>query len=56
MISYRIFTRRASASAGIGIVCALTVAACGGGGSSGGSSASQMDPQKPGSLYSRKTR
>ncbi len=41
---YRIFTRRATASAGIGVVCALTVAACGGGGSSGSSSASQTDP------------
>ncbi len=41
---YRIFTRRASASAGIGMVCALTVAACGGGGSSGSMSASPTDP------------
>ncbi len=41
---YRIFTRRATASAGIGVVCALTVAACGGGGSIGSSSASQTDP------------
>jgi uncharacterized protein (TIGR03118 family) len=40
---YRVFTRRASASAGVGMVCALTIAACGGGGG-GGSSASQMDP------------
>ena len=39
---YRTFTRRASASTGIGMVCALTVAACGGG--SGGSSANQVDP------------
>jgi uncharacterized protein (TIGR03118 family) len=41
---YRIFTRRASASAGVGMVCALTVAACGGGGSSGSMSASPTDP------------
>jgi uncharacterized protein (TIGR03118 family) len=44
MTMYRIFTRRATASAGIGMVCALTVAACGGGGSSGSMSASQTDP------------
>jgi uncharacterized protein (TIGR03118 family) len=41
---YRSFTRRATASAGIGMVCALSVAACGSGGSSGSSSASQTDP------------
>ncbi len=41
---YEIFTRRATGSAGIGMVCALTVAACGGGGNSGSMSASQTDP------------
>ncbi len=41
---YRFFTGRAAASAGIGMVCALTVAACGGGGSSGSMSGSPTDP------------
>ncbi|MGO9718864.1 MAG: TIGR03118 family protein [Steroidobacteraceae bacterium] len=41
---YEIFTRRATGSAGIGMVCALTVAACGGGGNSGSMTASQTDP------------
>jgi len=40
MISYRSITSRASVSAQLGIVCALTVAACGG----GGGSASQGAP------------
>jgi len=41
---YRVITSRASVSAQLGMVCVLTVAACGGGGGMGGSSASQADP------------
>jgi len=42
MILYRSITRRASVSAPLGIVCALTVVACGGGGS--GSASQGMPP------------
>jgi uncharacterized protein (TIGR03118 family) len=38
---HRVITSRASVSAQLGIVCALTVAACGGGSGSGGNSSSQ---------------
>ena len=44
MILYRSVTSRASVSAQIGIVCALTVAACGGGGSSSGSANQGVPP------------
>jgi len=38
---HRVFTSRPSVSAQLGMVCALTVAACGGGSGSGGNSSSQ---------------
>jgi uncharacterized protein (TIGR03118 family) len=41
---YRVITSRASVSAQLGMVCVLTVAACGGGSSMGGSSVSQANP------------
>jgi uncharacterized protein (TIGR03118 family) len=44
MILYRSITSRASMSAQLGIVCALTVVACGGGGGGGGSASQGMPP------------
>jgi uncharacterized protein (TIGR03118 family) len=44
MISYRSLTSRASVSAQIAVVCALTVTACGGGGGSGSSSSQGVPP------------
>jgi uncharacterized protein (TIGR03118 family) len=41
---YRVITSRASVPAQLGMVCALTVAACGGGNGGSGSSVSQADP------------
>jgi len=41
---YRVMTRRAAMSAQLGMVCALTVAACGGGGSGGSSAGQSADP------------
>src|SRR6202451_4037141 len=41
---YRVITSRASVSAQLGMVCALTVAACGGGGGGSGGSVSQTVP------------
>jgi uncharacterized protein (TIGR03118 family) len=41
---YRVMTRRAAMSAQLGMVCALSVAACGGGGSGGSSTGQAADP------------
>jgi uncharacterized protein (TIGR03118 family) len=48
MILYRSITSRASVSAQLGIVCALTVAACGGGGGGGGSASQGVPPAATG--------
>ena len=47
MDTHRLFVRRAVAAIGIGVVCALTVAACGGGDGSGMTSASDASQTTP---------